>query len=143
MVQRITYTRRHPWRTKSNRATAVKTPGGRLVAHYLPKKPNNPKCGDKGCQIQLNGIPALRPKEYRNVPQRQRTVSRAYGGNLCGQCVRQRIVRAFLIEEQKIVKSVLRHRELEQKAKAAAAKKTEKKGGKGAKKGGKKQNKFG
>lgn len=37
-------------------------------------------------------------------------MSRAYGGSRCGTCVRQRIVRAFLIEEQKIVKSVLRAR---------------------------------
>jgi len=37
-------------------------------------------------------------------------VSRAYGGSRCAKCVRQRIVRAFLIEEQKIVKSVLRAR---------------------------------
>lgn len=36
-----------------------------------------------------------------------RTVSRAYGGSRCATCVRQRIVRAFLIEEQKIVKKVL------------------------------------
>ena len=37
----------------------------------------------------------------------QKTVSRAYGGALCGQAVKARIVRAFLIEEQKIVKKVL------------------------------------
>lgn len=36
-----------------------------------------------------------------------RTVARAYGGSRCAHCVRQRIVRAFLIEEQKIVKKVL------------------------------------
>jgi large subunit ribosomal protein L34e len=35
-------------------------------------------------------------------------VSRAYGGSRCAGCVRSRIVRAFLIEEQKIVKKVLK-----------------------------------
>ena len=35
-------------------------------------------------------------------------MSRAYGGSRCATCVRQRIVRAFLIEEQKIVKKVLK-----------------------------------
>ena len=53
-------------------------------------------------------IPALRPSEYKRISKRQKNVSRAYGGSRCGSCVRQRIVRAFLIEEQKIVKKVLK-----------------------------------
>ena len=53
-------------------------------------------------------MPALRPKALKNVKSRQKSVSRAYGGSVCGQCTRKRIVRAFLIEEQKIVKEVLR-----------------------------------
>ena len=53
-------------------------------------------------------IPALRPSEYQRISKRQKNVSRAYGGSRCGKCVRQRIVRAFLIEEQKIVKKVLK-----------------------------------
>ncbi|KAH0515316.1 60S ribosomal protein L34 [Microtus ochrogaster] len=35
-------------------------------------------------------------------------VSRAYGGSMCAKCVRDRIKRAFLIEEQKIVVKVLK-----------------------------------
>ena len=42
------------------------------------------------------------------MSKRQKNVSRAYGGSRCAACVRQRIVRAFLIEEQKIVKKVLK-----------------------------------
>lgn len=53
-------------------------------------------------------IPALRPREYATVSRPQKTVSRAYGGSRCSNCVRDRIVRAFLIEEQKIVKKVLK-----------------------------------
>ena len=56
---------------------------------------------------------------YKNLHKRERTVSRAYGGSRCAKCVRERVVRAFLIEEQKIVKSVLR-------AKSAEAKKGKK-----------------
>ena len=41
-------------------------------------------------------------------------MSRAYGGSRCAGCVKDRIVRAFLIEEQKIVKKVLK--ESQQKA---------------------------
>ena len=43
-----------------------------------------------------------------SISKRQKTVSRAYGGTLCGNAVRERIIRAFLIEEQKIVKKVLK-----------------------------------
>jgi large subunit ribosomal protein L34e len=56
----------------------------------------------------LPGIAHLRPKEYRAISKRQKTVNRAYGGNKCATCVRDRVVRAFLIEERKIVKSVLK-----------------------------------
>lgn len=54
--------------------------------------------------------------EYARLAKHERTVSRAYGGSRCATCVRNRIVRAFLIEEQKIVKSVLKVKEKEKKA---------------------------
>jgi large subunit ribosomal protein L34e len=44
---------------------------------------------------------------FKNAKGREKTVSRAYGGSRCHTCVRQRIIRAFLIEEQKIGKKVL------------------------------------
>lgn len=56
-------------------------------------------------------IPALRPREYSQISKPKKTVQRAYGGSRCGSCVRDRIVRAFLIEEQKIVKKVLKEQE--------------------------------
>jgi len=113
MVQRLTYRRRHAFATRSNKVKKVRTPGGQLTLQYRQKRANAPKCGD--CGIQLPGIPAIRPKEYRQLHKRERRISRAYGGNRCGKCVRQRIVRAFLIEEQKIVKHVLRTRAQQQK----------------------------
>ncbi|PMB64861.1 60S ribosomal protein L34-B [Beauveria bassiana] len=61
--------------------------------------------------ILFSQIPALRPREYANISKPQKTVQRAYGGSRCGNCVRDRIVRAFLIEEQKIVKKVLKEQE--------------------------------
>ena len=53
---------------------------------------------------------------YKNLHKRERTVSRAYGGSRCAGCVRKRIVRAFLIEEQKIVKQMM----IEKQSKKAA-----------------------
>merc|ERR1719353_2501718 len=105
---RITYRRRRSYATKSNKITAQKTPGGRLVAKILKKKAAGVKCGV--CKTQLNGIPALRPKQYRCLNKREKTISRSYGGHLCSGCVKARIIRAFLIEEQKIVKQVIQQK---------------------------------
>ncbi|KAJ1920734.1 60S ribosomal protein L34B [Mycoemilia scoparia] len=106
MAQRVTYRRRHSYNTKSNKIRVVKTPGGVLRALHLKKRGTAPKCGD--CGSALAGIPALRPREYSRLTKSQKSVTRAYGGSRCVSCVRARIVRAFLIEEQKIVKRVLK-----------------------------------
>ena len=92
-------------------------------------------CGD--CHLPLAGIKHMDSRGFANAKKREKTVSRAYGGSRCHACVRQRyavsthlssdrghrvvkwffcpsvtscccrVIRAFLIEEQKIVKKVL------------------------------------
>jgi large subunit ribosomal protein L34e len=109
---------------------SVKTPGNKLVAQYITKRGSIPKCGD--CQLPLQGLKAQRTLTLKWAKKRERRVSRAYGGSQCAQCVRQRILRAFLIEEQKIVKDVLKQRESE--TKKPAKKTTKKAPAKGAKK---------
>ncbi|KAK7680079.1 60S ribosomal protein L34B [Cerrena zonata] len=123
MAQRVTYRRRNPYNTRSNKIKVVKTPGGKLVAQHLKKQATRPKCGD--CGNVLAGISTLRPREYASVSKTHKTVQRAYGGSRCANCVKERIVRAFLIEEQKIVKRVLK--EQQEKEKKASSKKTGKK----------------
>merc|ERR1712113_109705 len=107
---------------------------GVLVFHQLKKKAKGPHCGD--CGNRIIGVPALRPHEYRLLKKRERRVNRAYGGSRCAGCVRTRILRAFLIEEQKCVKQVLAEKFSQQKEKEAPAKKKKKK-----KKGPKKKKK--
>lgn len=51
-------------------------------------------------------LPARRPSELCRVSKRQKKVNRIYGGCLSHKVVRERIIRAFLVEEQKIVKKV-------------------------------------
>jgi large subunit ribosomal protein L34e len=53
-------------------------------------------------------LPQRRPSEVsaKRLAKRHKTVNRIYGGHLSHAVVRERIVRAFLIEEQKIVKKV-------------------------------------
>jgi len=105
MAPRITYRRQTSYNTRSNKIRKVKTPGGQVLAHYVNKKSKAPACGV--CKKPLSGIPNLRPTKYKLLKKRERRVSRPYGGSLCGQCVRERVVRAFLIEEVKIVKRVM------------------------------------
>lgn len=49
-------------------------------------------------------IPRARPYEYKRMKKSERTVSRTYGGVLCAGCCKDRVLRAFLLEEQKEVK---------------------------------------
>ena len=105
---RVTRVGRHPYNTKSKRATPIRTPGGKLVSQTITKKSKGPRCSD--CKTSLPGIKHLKSSAYRNLKKREKTVSRAYGGSACASCVRQRIVRAFLLEEQKAVKKLLAER---------------------------------
>ncbi|KAK4051835.1 60S ribosomal protein L34B [Microbotryomycetes sp. JL201] len=106
MAQRVTLRTRKSYNTKSNGRRVIKTPGGKLRYIQVKKAGTAPKCGD--CHIALPGIPALRPRQYAQVSKRVKTVQRAYGGSRCANCVRDRIVRAFLVEEAKIVKRVIK-----------------------------------
>jgi len=72
---------------------------------------------DLSLTYDASQIPALRPREYAQISKPKKTVQRAYGGSRCGNCVRDRIVRAFLIEEQKIVKKVLKEQSQGEKKK--------------------------
>ncbi|KAF8731531.1 hypothetical protein AX14_004731 [Amanita brunnescens Koide BX004] len=56
----------------------------------------------------VSQIVALRPRKYATISKRKKTVQRAYGGSRCGDCVKSRILRAFLVEEAKIVKKVIK-----------------------------------
>jgi len=77
--------------------------------HYLKKRTKAPRCGDTG--TKLNGVPVRRPRELARLSKPKKSVSRAYGGVLCGNAVRDRIHRAFLIEESRAVKQRLRQQE--------------------------------
>jgi len=125
MVQRVTYRRRHCYATKRNTMRRLRTPGGKIVVQQVQKRAKTPLCGDPQCQIRLQGIPALRPTamSQKRLPRKNKTVNRKYGGHLCSGCVRTRVMRAFLVEEQKIVKKVLK---MQKEAPAAPAKKSKK-----------------
>lgn len=139
MVQRVHYRKKNHHNTRSNKTKLVKTPGGRLTVHVLKKRTSVPKCAD--CKTSIHGIKAMRPRENAKAKKKDRTVCRAYGGTLCARCVRERIMRAFLFEEQKCVRQVLKEKrkqerkvqkvkEKKKKEAAAAEKKSNVKKGK-------------
>jgi len=107
---RITYRTRNPYNTRSNYFVKVRTPGNRLVIHYLKKlhlkQRSLPRCMDT--KKPLRGLFPNRGN-YKNrrlttVQKKRKPVSRKYGGCLSHQALRERIVRAFLVEESRIRK---------------------------------------
>lgn len=99
---------RHSYNTKQHKTIGVRTPGGALKAQRRYKTTKGPRCSD--CKCALQGIKHIKATKYHALKQRERKVSRAYGGSACATCVKQRIMRAFLLEEQKAVKKVLAER---------------------------------
>ena len=69
--------------------------GGKLVMHLIKKKAK---------VSGMHGISAGRPHEMKRMSVCHKTVARAYGGNLTGTEVKDRIMRAFLIDEFKYFK---------------------------------------
>ena len=71
--------------------------GGKLKLHLIKKH-------TKGTGMQ--GIKVARPGAFRRMTSSKRTVTRAYGGIFTGQEVKDKIMRAFLIEEFKRFKNM-------------------------------------
>jgi len=106
MVQRVTYRRRLSYNTKSNKVRNVRTPGSRVVVHYVGKRGNGPQAPHDSIYRgkRINGIAQNRPYTYKRLSRREKSVSRPYGGVLTGGEVKTRIIRAFLLEEIKTIK---------------------------------------
>ncbi|OYT39883.1 MAG: 50S ribosomal protein L34e [Desulfurococcales archaeon ex4484_58] len=77
-------------RTRSRRRVYVRTPGGRLVIHYEPRRPNIARCAI--CGRPLNGVPRLRPVELNKLAKTEKRPERPYGGVICPSCL-ARLVR--------------------------------------------------
>jgi len=113
---RITYRKKNPYHTRSNYFRKVRTPGGRIVIHYLKKlhlKPRSiPKCSDTGKPLRglLPNRGNYKNRRMTRIQMSRKAVSRAYGGNLSHSALRLRIMRAFLTEESRIVRKVQKTR---------------------------------
>ncbi len=104
---RVTLLRRKCYNTKSNRIRKQRVPGGRLTIKYLRKTAKGPQTG-VNTKAKLSGLSRLRNPQYQKQSHTKRSISRPYGGVLTPREVRDKIMRAFLIEEVKCVKQFVR-----------------------------------
>jgi len=77
-------------RSRSKRRVKVKTPGGKIVIHYRPRKPSKSKCAE--CGAPLAGVPRERPIKMRTMAKTAKRPERPYGGALCTKCSRREII---------------------------------------------------
>ncbi|EPY37048.1 large subunit ribosomal protein L34e [Strigomonas culicis] len=107
----------------------VRTPGNRLVLQKRTKRSQGIHTPWVLGHKRLGGTKALRHIDARLASRHAKTVSRAYGGVLSHDQVRDRVVRAFLIEEQRIVKKALATRERSHRLRRRTLNKRKKKEG--------------
>lgn len=62
------------------------------------------------CALADRGVHAVRPEVLMRWSETKKHVSRAHGGSMCVKCARDSIECAFLIEEQKTVMKMSKHK---------------------------------
>lgn len=90
------------YKTRSNIRKVVKTPSGKLVARLQKKHSKFHRCHE--CNAKLLSIARMRPAEFSRQKVSARRVNRPLGATTCGKCVKDKIVEAFLNDEERIVR---------------------------------------
>ena len=109
MVQRLTYCLRLSYNTASNKTRLPRTPGNRIVYLYTKKVGEAPKLHAECVQAHCEGSGSrCETQILMRLFKTEQHVSRACGGSMCAKCVRDKIKRAFLTEEQEVVMKVLK-----------------------------------
>lgn len=103
---RISYVRRMHYATRSNKVRKIRTPGNRLVFQKMGKRSQGPHTPWVLGHKRLAGTKALNHFDARTSSTHKKSVSRAYGGVLSAEQVKDRIIRAFLVEEQRIARKM-------------------------------------
>merc|ERR1711874_95477 len=102
---RVHYRRTVRFNTDSNKTRRVRTPGGKLVMQHIKKKGDYTRCAITG--VKLPGFKKVRPIDRKR---NKKNVSRPYGGHFCAKVVKDRILRSFLVNEQKCVRALISER---------------------------------
>lgn len=81
-------------RSRSLRRVKRTTPGGSRNVHYKRRKEGKPVC--RICGRPLNGVPARTKARTKNLSKSRKRPSRAYGGDLCPECMAAEVKRKGL-----------------------------------------------
>ncbi|MBN1275220.1 50S ribosomal protein L34e [Candidatus Woesearchaeota archaeon] len=79
----------HKQKSRTLARKQVKTPGARVVTHYVRRKPKQATCAQ--CGAKLKGVPRGRPAQIKATPKSSRRPERPYGGVLCSACTRAKL----------------------------------------------------
>ncbi len=101
---RVNYVRRMHYATRSNQVRMIRTPGNRLKFQKVSKRSQGPHTPWVLGHKRIAGTKALNHFNARTSSTHDKSTSRAYGGVLSADQVRDRIIRAFLVEEQRIAR---------------------------------------
>ncbi|MGB9675370.1 MAG: hypothetical protein ACP5IJ_02845 [Candidatus Nanoarchaeia archaeon] len=82
---------------KGLRRLARRTPGGKVVIHYLKKLPGKPICGI--CKKPLQGLKRGNASKIKKLSKTERTIQRPFGGMLCTECSREILKMRVRIKE--------------------------------------------
>lgn len=77
-------------KSRSKRRLLRKTPGGRIVMHFVKRLPSKARCAH--CGDELLAVPSFRNTEMRNLAKSSKRPERMFGGNLCSSCSRREII---------------------------------------------------
>lgn len=89
------------YKNASNQRVRKVTASGKIKDVRVAKKAKKHRC--HGCNRLLLSIASLRPAAFSRLTLAQRRVSRPYGSTHCGKCVANKVVAAFLTEEERLL----------------------------------------
>ena len=109
---RVHYTRRLSYNTNRNKIRKLRMPGGRLGLQYVHKRHRAPQLNTPS-KAQATGLTSVPSKLAR-----QNRISRPYGAVFSPKDLKTRILRAFLLEESKRAKQIIKEKKSAEPKKA-------------------------
>lgn len=84
-------------KSRSLKRVNVRTPNGTKI-HYRQRNRESTKCAVT--KKPLRGIPRLTNRKFKTLPKSKKTVSRAYGGYMSHQALKEKIISEIVLEEE-------------------------------------------
>ncbi|MBI3032435.1 50S ribosomal protein L34e [Candidatus Woesearchaeota archaeon] len=83
-------------RSRTLRRVYIRTPGGRNIIHYRPRKPKLGTCPITG--ETLKGVPRANSCKMQNMPKSSKRPSRPFGGVLSSRAMRMALKQRVRIQ---------------------------------------------